>query len=70
MSATDQALDRIVQRAEDFQSVVEAIYRRRHTGTVLIHFFNGIPHKVEFPGVQIDLQGEGLDKPPKVVEPT
>ena len=68
MSEVDQALDRMVQRTEDFSAVLEAIYRRHHTGTVLLHCVNGVPKLVEFPGVQVRLKGEGLDRLEKLAD--
>ena len=70
MSPTAQALDLIARREDDFASVLAAIYMRRHTGTVLVHFLNGQPRKVEFPGVQIDLVEGDLDKLIKVIDPS
>ena len=70
MTAADQALDRLVIRADSFASVLDALYRRRHTGTIVIHVFNGLPRKVEFPGIQIDLVTSDLDKTEKVADST
>lgn len=68
MSVTDQAIDRIVQRADDFATVLEAIHRRQHTGTVLLHCVNGVPKLIEFPGVQVRLLQGDLDKPTKLAD--
>lgn len=71
MSVTDQAIDRIVHRTDEFATVLETIHRRQHTGTVLLHCVNGVPKLVEFPGVQIRLlQGEGLDNADNLLDPT
>lgn len=65
---TDQALDRIVHRTEGFAAVLDAIHRRQHTGTVILHCVNGVPKVVEFPGVQIRLLHGDLDKPDKLTD--
>ena len=70
MSGLTQALDRIVSRDDEFATVLSTLYARRHTGMVVLHFFNGRPRKVEFLGVQINLVEGDLDKSEKVVEPT
>lgn len=71
VSAAGQALDRIVRRDDDFASVLTALYTRRHTGLVLLHFFNGRPRKIEFPGVQVTLLDEGdLDRLGKLADST
>jgi hypothetical protein len=70
VSTTDQAIDRIVQRAEGFSAVLEAIFRRQHTGTVLLHCVNGVPKLVEFPGIQVRLLQGDIDKSEKLIDPT
>jgi hypothetical protein len=54
----DQALDRIVVREDDFSAVLMALYRRRYSGALTIHFRNGQPRTIELPGVQVTLTTE------------
>lgn len=70
MTRTDQALDQIVDRVEDFATVQEVIFRRQYTGTVLLHCRNGVPQVVEFPGVQIRLRRGRLDRSEEVNDAT
>jgi hypothetical protein len=70
MSCVADALDRIVRREDDFASVLADLYQRQHTGTVLLHFVDGVAKKVEFPGVQVTLIQGRLDTPADFVQPT
>lgn len=64
-SPTTQALDRVITREDDFATLLDALFSRRYTGAILLHFRNGVPKIVELPGVQITIRaGEGLDSPP------
>lgn len=66
---TEQALDRVVQREDDFATVLAALYARRHTGMVILHFANGLPRKIELPGVQIALATLPVAPPPAPPDP-
>lgn len=71
-SGAEQALDRLIKRDDDYAAVVEAVYRHRYTGSYTVHCLNGVPHKVEFPGIQIALNPRAdppaLDKSDKVAD--
>lgn len=49
-----------------FPEVLEDLYTSRFTGTITLHFLNGMPRKVELPAPVIDLQREPVDKSRKV----
>lgn len=66
----EQALDLLASREADFASVLEEIYKRRHTGGVWLHCVDGVPKVVEFPGVQVRLTGGSLDTSEKITEST
>jgi hypothetical protein len=51
-----------------FPQVLEDLFRTRYTGTITLHFFNGMPRKVELPAPVIELVREPIDKRDKVAE--
>jgi hypothetical protein len=69
-TGTAQALDRMVIREDDYATALQAIYERGYTGAFTVHCLNGVPKRLEFPGVQIVLTGGSLDNPGKLTDPT
>lgn len=70
ISGSTQALDRLVIREDDYASTIETIYTRRYTGSFTVHCIDGVPKRVEFPGIQVLLVEGSLDKREKLVDPT
>jgi len=70
VTPTAQALDRIIRREDEYASVLMTIYDRKFTGSFTVHCIDGVPKRIDFPGVQVQLTGGSLDNLRKLADPT
>lgn len=53
-------LGQIREEEQDFFQLLEALYDRRFTGTIVLQCRNGKPYLVEFPHTQIRLTSDSI----------
>ena len=68
MSPVTEALAAVVHEDAAFAALLEQLYAAHYTGTVLLHFADGLPRTAEFPARRTRLLRIRLDNAPRIAD--